>query len=411
MKRLKGSYGLYVTVGILGLAIAGSAFFYKGESAKAKDLKVKVADWRENLNAVRLGIPTKEHRQHLEEQKKQIDETYKQIVREALSWNYVPEKISGLDFQGNMLTTVRLIGAAAHQHSILIQPKAKYLGFEEYALAPPGLDDDVLQLQREFSAAIDIVHLLIASNVHSIERMARGDNARMIEGQTTKSTRFFTRETTTTKRRSSKYDFYTIVPFRVVFSCTYPSLAFFQKSLLTPGKVSMGQERLPRNFFIVNDMWFKVQDMREEGPEAFTSALEKTRTATYAMSGVAGTRKVELPDDLPDAEGLLLREGQRAVWFFEQWRTYSPEQKEIYRIERKLGQQVSESDKATLRAKRDRMMKELAYRKLPGRGPEYSILEVNMLIDFVQFNEKLVAELEAEPAKPRRSVSLTATTK
>jgi len=172
----------------------------------------------------------------------------------------------------------------------------------------------------------------------------------------------------------------------------------------------MGKERLPRNFFIVNDMWFKVQTLREEGPEALSSALERTRTATYAMTGAIGTRKVELPDDLPDAEGLLRTLGERAVWFFEQWRTYLPEQKEIYRIDSKLRQQISESDKATLRANRDRMVKELAYRKLPGRGPEYSILEVNMLIDFVQFNDKLVAELEPAPAKPTRSVSLTATT-
>jgi hypothetical protein len=310
-----------------------------------------------------------------------------------------------------MLTTTRLIEAAALQRSILVQPKAKYLGFEEYAIAPPGLDDDVLQLQREFSAAVDIAQLLIASNVYSIERMARGDNARMLEGQTSKTSRFLATETTATKRRSSKYDFYTTVPFRVVFSCTYPSLAFFQKSLLTPGKVAMGQEKLPRNFFIVNDMWFKVQDVREEGPEALTSALEKTRTATYRMGGVAGGKTIELPEDLPDAEGLLQTQGQRALWFFEQWRTYSPEQKEIYRIEKKLGQQISESEKATLRAKRDRMLKELAYRKLPGRGPEYSILEVNMLIDFVQFNEKLVAELEPDAAKPSRSVSLTAARK
>ncbi len=411
MKRLKGSYGVHISVGILVLAIAGSAFFYKRESAKAKNLKAKVTDWRENLNAVLLGIPTEEHRQHLEEQKKQIDETYKKIVSEALSWNYVPKNISGLDFQGNMLTTTRIIKDTAQQHSILILPKAEYLGFEEYATATPGPDDNAQQLQREFSAAIDIAQLLIASNVYSIERMTRGDDALMLGSQTAKRTRFFTPEITRTTIRSSKYDFYTTVPFRVEFSCTYPSLAFFQKSLLTPDKVGMGKERLPRNFFIVNDMWFKVQTLREEGPEALKSALETTRTATYAMTGAIGTREIELPDDLPDAEGLLRTQGERAVWFFKQWRTYLPEQKEIYRIDLKLRQQISESDKATFRAKRDRMMKELAYRKLEGRGPEYSILEVNMLIDFVQFNDKLVAELEPAPAKPTRSVSLTATTK
>ncbi len=408
MKGLKANYGFYISVGVLGLAVVGSGFFYKRETDKAKSLKASVAEWRENLSAVQLGIPTEEHREDLEQQKEQIQETYKKILSEALRWYYAPQKMTGLDFQGNRLTTIRLIEIAAKQQNILIQPKAAHMGFEEYKTMPPGLDDDVLQLQREFSAAVDIVQLLIASNVYSIDRLARGDSARMEEGASTARLAYGMEDITAARRRKSKFDFYTTVPFRVEFTCTYPSLAFFQKSLLTPGRVDMGNERIPRNFLVVNDLRFRVQDIREQGPGALME-LEKTRAATFTMATVTGTVTEEIPEDLPNAEIWVTRNPQHARLFFKQWRAYSPQEKEIYRIDLKLLQQIPEEQKAQLRARRERMRQELEYRKLAGRGPEYSIIEVNMLIDFVQFNEKLLEELEGKPPKTKLAASSLST--
>lgn len=408
MKGVKGNYGLYISVGVLGLAIVGSGFFYKRETDKAKSLKADVAEWRENLIAMQRGIPTDDHRKELQQQKEQIEETYKRILREALRWYHLPQEMTGLDFQGNMLTTIRLIDHAALQRSILIQPKAAYMGFDDYEAMPPGLDDDVLQLQREFSAAMDIVQLLIASNVYSIDRMVRGDTARMEEGVSAARGPYGIDDITTTRKKKSKFDFYTTVPFRVVFTCTYPSLAFFQKSLLTPGKVDMGKDRIPRNFLVVNDLRFKVQDIREQGPDSLRE-LDKTRTATYTLATATGTVTEEIPEDLPNANIWLTRDPHGARWFFKKWRAYSPEEKEIYRIDLKLVQQIPEQEKVRLRARRQRMSQELEYRKLPGRGPEYSIIEVNMLIDFVQFNEKLREELEGKPPKAKLAASSLST--
>ncbi|NQT81506.1 hypothetical protein HQ563_00665 [bacterium] len=410
MKGLKGNYGFYISVGILGLAIAGSAFFWKREADKAKRLKADVTKWKENVNAVRLAKPTEEHRQHLEGQRVKVEETYKQIVMQALEWNHVPEKVSGLKFQGEMNETIGLIEATARiNNQIRIAPKARYLGFEEYALAPPGPDDDVLQLQREFSAAVDIARLLIASDVYSIDRMVRRDDALMEAG--TSSSRYkFTPGETTTRRRSGRYDFYDTVPFRVQFSCTYPSLAFFQNSLITPNRV--GQEGLPKNFFVVNDLRFKVKEADDEREKMRRDAMDRALTVTRARAGRKGLsfRPEDIPEDLPGAQAMLDMYGHAALSFFRQWRTKTPEEKEIWRLQRRLGEQISTDAREELSAQLARMKRELDNRKrLKGRPPEYSIIEVNMLIDFVEFNDKLKTELEPEKAKTARSASSIST--
>jgi hypothetical protein len=138
------------------------------------------------------------------------------------------------------------------------------------------------------------------------------------------------------------------------------------------------------------------------------AAMDRVRTSAYSLAyslarGGRGPQAVELPEDLPDAYLILERNREQAIQFFSMWRTWPPEQKEIWRIDNQLLQQIAEADKERLRARRDRLLKELEYRKLEGRPPEYSLIEVELMIDFVQFNEKLIAELEPKGAKRDRS--------
>lgn len=402
MKTLKGSYGFYISIGALGLAIAGCAFLYKIEAAKAKNLQKNVTDEKERLLALRNAIPTEEHRQHVQNQKVQIEENFKKIVRQARQWEHVPEEISGLDFQGNMLTTIRVIRTDALRQHIMLGRKARYLGFGEYAAAPPGLDDDVLQLQREFSAAVDIAQLLMASNVYSIDRMVRRQDALMEEGVSSRASRGISEITGATRRIKTKYDFYGIVPFRVQFTCTYPSLAFFQKSLITPNKVVIRGQRLPRNFLVVNDLKFKVKELETES-EKLASEFGNTWAVTYTMAGARSPFLPDIPQDLPGADLMWERDPQGAARLFKIWASYSDQEKEVYRIRRKIGENIATEEKERLTARLARLEKELQERELPGRPPQYNLLEVNVLIDFVQFHHKsdrqnkaLADELETE---------------
>lgn len=409
MKKLKGNYGLYVSLGILVLAIAGSAFFYKKEADKAKQIKAEVTQTRDRLNAIRMSeIPTDEHRQHLEQQKTEVEESYQKIIRQALLWNFVLEPMSGLEFQGYMGNSVDMILAAARDEAILFDDKARYLGFEEYAVAPPSGDEDVLQLQREFSVAMDIARLLIASKVYSIDRMARRDEARMEAGTPSSVRDKLLMEPGSTTRRSAKGDFHDTVPFRVQFTCTYPSLAFFMKSLITPRKIGRTDDPLPKNFLVINDMRFKVKELEEESDKIRRGTTERIAPIPYTPTGRRTTlRPEDIPTDLPGANAMIDRHGEaRALAIFRQWRAMSETEKEIYRLQRRLAEQISTEERQRLSAKLERMRQELAERQtLKGRPPEYSTLEVTMLIDYVQFTDKLVAELEKDSPDTKGSDS------
>jgi len=417
MKRPKGNYAFYLLLAVVALATVASAFFYKREADKAKRLKADVSRQRELLEGVLFGIPTEEHREFLQNQKTQVEEEFRKVVREVRRWEYLPEGTDALGFLGNMKTTIRLVLDEAKKRQVLVSPKAQDLGFGEYAMSPPRPEEDVFQLQREFSAAVDIARLLINSDVYSLDLMARGDEARMESG--TSAARVFamaTESSTIKTRKKPKYDFYETVPFRVRFSCKYPSLALFLNSLLTPEGVVIGGERYPRNFLVINDLWFKVKEVEGEKEKTLAAALSRARAAAYLVTGPRGPVGVELPDDLPGAEMMLDRNREYAIWFFDQWRKWLPEQKEMYRIDYQLGQQIPQEEKEKLLAMRARLEKELSYRQLPGRPPEYSIIEVTMLIDFVQFHEKsegtrkaLVDELETGAPKPKRSVASVST--
>jgi hypothetical protein len=414
MKRLQGNYGLYISVAILGVAIVASAFVYKKEADKAKALRADVDKWRDQLNAVRLGIPTEAHREFLAEQKTQIENDFQRIVREMLHWGYVPpnKQLSTLDFHGDMLTSIRQIRAAAQRNRIIMGPRARYLGFGEYIASPPRPEEDVLQLQREFSAAVDIVMLLIGSEVpvYSIDLMARGDDALVEKGTGTGRGRI-PGELPVTRRLSTKYDFYETKPFRVKFSCTYPSLALFQKNLTSPNKVTIGNQRYPRNFLVVNDLWFQVQELETEGDRAREMAL----TTAYTLGSV-GPVVSEVPRDLPGGELMMERDPLAAKRFFQYWNTLSETEKEIYRLDYKLRERLPDDMKEEIMAKRDRLRQELEFKRLPGRAPEYSIIEVTMLIDLVQFyeesdgkNKALADELPSEKPEEKRTASTLTT--
>jgi hypothetical protein len=409
MKKLKGNYGLYVSLGLLVLAIAGSAFFYKKEADKAKQIKAEVTRTRDRLNAIRISeIPTDTHRQHLEQQKTDVEGNYQQIIRQALRWNFDPAPMSGLEFQGYMGNSVDMILAAARDEAILVEDKARYLGFEEYAVAPPSPDEDVVQLQREFSAAMDIARLLIASKVYSIDRMARRDEARMEAGTPSTVRDRLLMDGEPTSRRSSKNDFYDTVPFRVQFTCTYPSLAFFMKSLITPRKIGK-TDPLPKNFLVINDMRFKVKELEEESDKVGRGITERIAPIPYTAVGRRTTLRLEdIPLDLPGADAMIDRLGEaRALAVFRQWRAMSETEKEIYRLQRKLAETtISPDERLRVSAKLERMRQELADRQtLKGRPPEYSTLEVTMLIDYVQFTDKLVAELKEDSPDTKGSAS------
>jgi hypothetical protein len=417
MKKPIGSYSLYISLGLLALAIGGSVFFYKKEFDKAKRLRAEVVSTRDHIRAVIMSAkPTEEHRKHLEQESVKVEKNYQEIVRQALQWNYVPRPMSGLEFHGYMGNTIDMIQAAARAQSILIHKKAKYLGFQDYEVQPPGLDEDVLQLQREFSAAVDIAQLLVASGVYSIDKMVRRDEARMDEGTPTSLRDRLIAQQEATGRRKSKYDFYDTVPFRVHFTCTYPSLAFFMKSLISPRKY--GENRLPVNFLVINDMRYKVkEDETREEREKLRRAGGGTTLPSVPAYAPAGRRTrlrlEDYPPDLPEAESLVLQFGEmQAYAFFRRWNTWSEVEKEIYRLTKKLEGQISGDQREELAARLERKKKEfIEGRNLKGRAPEYSTLEVVMFIDFVQFTDALVAELEEEKEQPKRSVASLSTAK
>jgi len=390
MKGLKGISGFYVSVGVVGLAILASGYFYKREADKAKSLKAEVQRAENDLGGIRINTPTEGHREFLESQKEVIQANFKTIVGEILSWNYVPEeKWTPAKFFGQLQETKNMVvlEAAARDKKIRIDTKAEYLGFDEYKVSPPHPDEEViLQLQRELSAATDIAQLLVASNVHSIDFMARRENALMEEGTTSTALRLGPDLTTTRRRIRLKADLYDIVPFRVRFTCVYPALAQFMKTLITPGKVRLTEfgkvVNRPKNFLVINDFWFTVQGERERELELRRADAEARR-----KRGLGGI----IPDDLPEAAAWYTRNPPEALRFFVVWRTWSPEQKKIWIIARKLKEQISQDERERLQAELNRLILEWEKRerlKDKARPPGYNLIEVTMLIDFVQFKDE-----------------------
>jgi hypothetical protein len=390
MKGLKGIPAFYISVGILAVATAGSAYLYKKEADKAKSLKAEVENAADNLNTIRSTIPTEDHRQFLEKEETLVEANFKTIARDILAWNDIPEEVwTPARFVSNLRTTRDMISiaAATGDRRIRIDPKAEYLGFEEYKINPPRPDEeDMLQLQRELSAATDIAQLLVASNVYSIDLMSRRENALMEEGAST--TVRLGLETTTTRRTVRlKADLYDTVPFRVRFTCTYPALAQFMKTLVTPDKLPVrgfeGTVKRPKNLFVINDFWYTVQGESERDRELRRlSSDDKTRR---------GPLRDIIPEDLPDAVAMYTRDPRGALNFFSYWRSMPPEQKKIVLWKKKLTEQISKDERERLTAELERFELEFAKRQAfqgQARPPDYSLIEVTMLIDFVQFKDQ-----------------------
>ncbi len=409
MKKPKGIKPFHISVVLLIVAITGSGYLYKREADKSKNLTNKVREAADSVIAVRNDTPTDEYRQILEKQKKEIEDNFKTIVNKTLEWNHVPEQeMSPATFQGEMWKIIGNVRDAAKKSQILVGQKAANLGFDQYAATPPAPEEDLPQLQRELSAATDIADLLIASDVFSIDLMARREDALMEEG-TGGTVRTVTEFGTSTKRKRVRVDLYDTVPFRIKFSCTYPALASFMRYLIAPKKLSLTEygttvER-PRNFFVVNDLWFKVKETERDDADVMRSgALERARVAAWAMHGA---KAPPIPDDLEGALALWQRDPQGAMMLFRQWYTWTPEQKKLYLLEKRLREQITDLERERLAGEYERIKREFQDRqKLQGRPPEYNIIEVTMLIDLVQFNDDLTAGLETDKAKDKRGTSV-----
>jgi len=411
MKSLKGKRGFYISVGVLILVLAGSAFFYKKEAAKAKQMENEVKDVAANLDVIRGTTPTEEHKRSLQEQKIQIEDNYKRIIGELRQWESVPlTQETAAIFVGDLRTTVGMVATAAARKQILVDPKARNLGFDEFERVAPGPEEDIMQLQRELSAATDISMLLIGCDVYSIEFMSRRDDALMEEGQAGPGARMPGETTTTppTRRRRSKLDMYDTVPFRVRFSCRYPSLAAFMKSLSSPGRllVEEAERRVsrPKNFLVINDLRFRVKDTREEGAEVLrSSSADRMRSPMLFI----------IPEDMPQSLGtsLLARNTREALNTFSMWRTWQADEKKIFVLRERLREMIADEERQRLTAELSRLTRERDERvELQGKGrpPDYNTIVVTMLIDFIQFNDKLKAEVE--PAKPRAKPTAPPTT-
>ncbi|MDP2896346.1 MAG: Amuc_1100 family pilus-like protein [bacterium] len=412
MKALKRISGFYISIGVLGVALVASAYFYKKEADKVKTLGAEVETARDNLSGLRIKMPTEKHRQFVEKQRGVIQENFQKIVQQVLRWNYVPpEEWTPPRFLGKLSETrgMIILAASALDRKIRIDPKAEYLGFDEYKVTPPRPgEEDIIQLQRELSAATDIAQLLIASNVHTISYMARRDSALMEEGASNISVRVGMEATTGRRARTRvKADLYDTVPFRVRFTCTYPALAQFMRALVTPGKITVkefGQTlRRPRNFLLINDFWYTVPGEREQDRD-----LRREDARARAAKGMGGI----IPEDFPDAVSWYSRNRPEALAFFAIWRAYSPEEKKIYLLRRRLSEQIAAEERERVQAEFDRTwleyQKRLKY-KGEARPPGYNLIEVTMLIDFVQFNEKLLAEAQPKDTKTKATAGSTTT--
>jgi hypothetical protein len=411
MKGFKGNRSFYISVGVLVVALGASAFFYRKEAGKAKQVQKEVEDLTSEINVIRNSTPTDEHKRFLEKQKIEIEDNYRTIVNDLLQWNLSAQltAVPAAIFVGDLRTTVGIVATAAARKQIVIDAKARNLGFDEFERVAPGPEEDILQLQRELSAVTDIAMLLIASDVYSIDYMARWDEALGEEGQTGVVMRGAGEATTITpaRRRRSKLDMYDTVPFRVKFTCKYPSLATFMRSLSAPKGVVVEQgERkvtLPRNFLVVNDLRFRVKEAREEGAEVLRAPTTvRGRPTTWAL----------VPEDMPSslASVLLARGTQEALMRFSIWRRSTPEQKRLYVLENRLREQMSTDEKQRLLEEYKRLSREQDERtKLQGQGrpPEYSTITVSMLIDFVKFTDKVKAELETGKAKGKPAASVS----
>lgn len=404
MKGLKRISGFYISIGVLGVALVASAYFYKKEADKVKTLGAEVETATDNLSGLRAKMPTEKHRQFVEKQRGVIQQNFQKIVQQVLRWNYVPpEEWTPPKFVGQLREKrdMIILAASALDRKIRIDAKAEYLGFDEYKVTPPHSDkEDLLQLQRELEAATDIAQLLIASNVHTISYMARRDSALIEEGASNIGVRVGLEATTARRARTRiKADLYDTVPFRLRFMCTYPALAQFMRALVTPGKITVrefGQTvRRPRNFLVINDFWYTVPGEREEDRDL---RREESRTRAARTIGII------VPEDLPDAVSWLSRDRRGAIEFFAMWRSWSPEERKIYLLRRRLSEQIAAEERERLTSELERTVlewqKRLKY-KGEARPPEYNLIEVTMLIDFVQFNDKLLAELQAEASKTK----------
>lgn len=410
MKAPKRISGLYISLAVLGVALLASAYFYKKEADKVKTLRAEVATAADNLLGLRNKQPTEKHKEFVEKQREVIENYFQTIVKQMLRWNYDPrEEWTPARFVGQLRETrdMIILAASASDRKIRIDPKAEYLGFDEYKVTPPRPDEeDIIQLQKELSAATDIAQLLVASNVNTIDYMARRENALMEEGSSSLTIRTGMETTTARRPRTRiKADLYDTVPFRVRFSCTYPSLAQFMRALVTPNRVRVkefGQTvTRPKNFLVINDFWYTVVGERPEDRE-----LRRDDARTRATRGVAGI----IPEDLPDALSWYQRDRRGALEFFAMWRAWSPEQKKLYLLARRLREQISPEERGRVQAEYDRTRLELEKRlkyKGEARPPDYNLIEVTMLIDFAYFNDKLVAEVETEDSKAKATTGST----
>ncbi len=360
----------YSLLGILILLFVASIVWLKIVRGEKNKMEKQLVERKVELESLKSYVPTKEHEVKLDEEKEQIQQEYEKIKEKVLRWFDVISSVEAETrphiFLGDLQTLASKIRDYAQKQGIPLSDKARFIGYEEYLREgiPPVADADFIQLQKERSAIRDIMALLIHNEVEGIEEIVRLSPA--TAGPTTGGASGYMGGATQTS------SLYKTIPFLVKFYCTYPALANFQKSLVSPTKVPTPLGTVPNNYLIIQELSYVAVSALEEqeaemAKKAAMSAAERSSTSSTTTRG-----------SMRPPTGSMSRGTRSTSPSIRDWSPYIP-------LSRQGRTTYSTGSMRTARESR----KKKEEKPMIGRYPQYNLLTVTMKIDMIDFNSEL----------------------
>ena len=263
MIDVKKNLNLLIFAALFVIALGVALFFFFKERKAHNIVATKLESTFDDLKRLRDQGTTEKRVEEIRKAVKEVSLRFKAIHETMLDWHDKIDTMSGPLFQGYLRSQAKIVGAKAKKKIVLITEGVRFFGLKNVDESIPGRGE-VPQLMKKLSSARDVVNLLIANNVLTIDSLVFKDSADL--GAMGAMGRAGGRaaiemgagmepgQGAGAARRSSGGGLYEKISFQVVFTATYPVMTSFLSDLVTPPSNEEDPEKRLSNFLIVRNL-------------------------------------------------------------------------------------------------------------------------------------------------------------
>ena len=247
---------------VLGIAL----FFFFKESKAHNIVATKLDSTFEELERLHKQGTTEKYVGEIQETVKEVTSRFKSIHETMLDWHDKLDTMSGTRFQGYLRAQAGIISNEAKRDIVLITEEVGFLGLKSVDESIPSRAE-VPGLMKKLSAARDVIKLLIANKVLTIDSLVftGGDDIGLTGSRAGAGVRVDpsmagagmqpgSGSGTGGAARPRGGGLYEKISFQVVFTTTYPVMTSFLADLTTPPSQEEDPGKKLSNFLIVKNL-------------------------------------------------------------------------------------------------------------------------------------------------------------